>query len=360
MNAPQRRLQFASDNTAGVCPEAWDALTQANAEVAMPYGQDTWTARACDAIRNFFEADCEVYFCFNGTAANSLALAHCTKSYHGVIASDCAHVEHDECGGPEFFSHGAKMLVAETSDGKLNAEAVRRVVERRSDIHFPKARALSVTQSTEWGTCYAADELRALGELCSDKGLRLHLDGARFANAVAALGVPPRVLTWEAGVDVVSLGGTKNGMPFGEAVVFFDRRLADEFDYRCKQAGQLASKMRFLSAPWATMLESEAWLRHARHANRMATRLGAGLALCPGVSLRRPVEVNAVFAELSPEVADRLQSAGVAFYDRIDGSARLMCSWSTTEEDVDEVIHLARGGEAVGRAPLSRGDESAR
>ncbi len=338
-----RLIQFASDNTAGICPEAWDALAQVNAEFVASYGEDKWTQQAADAIREVFETDCEVFFCFNGTAANSMSLAHLCRPYHGVIAAETAHVEHDECGGPEFFSHGSKLLLGHAPQGKLSPDAVQAIVERRTDIHFPKPKVVTVTQATEWGTCYTVEELGQLSELCRRHQLRLHMDGARFANAVCALGVSPKELTWELGVDVLCLGGTKNGLPIGEAVVFFDRDLAREFDYRCKQAGQLASKMRFVSGPWAAMLGSGAWLRHAAHANRQAARLGQGLAQCQGVQLARPPLVNSVFAALAPDVAERLRAGGVGFFERIDGHARLMCNWNTSDQDVDAVIALAQG-----------------
>ena len=339
----ERLAQFASDNTSGICPEALDALHQASQGFAPPYGEDSWTAQAADALRDLFETECEIFFCFNGTAANSMSLAHLCRPFHSVIAAETAHVEHDECGGPEFFSHGSKLLLGRAPEGRLNPAAIEEILARRSDIHFPKPQVVTVTQSTELGTCYTPAELAEIGDLCRRRGLRLHMDGARFANAVAALGTSPRSLTWELGVDVLCFGGTKNGLPIGEAVVFFERELAREFDYRCKQAGQLASKMRYLAAPWVNMLRSGAWLSHAEHANALAARLATGLSTCPGVHLARPAMVNSVFVDLEAAVADRLRAGGVRFYDRIDGRARLMCSWATTVDDVDEVIRLARG-----------------
>ena len=241
--------------------------------------------RACDLLRSVFETDCEVFFVFNGTAANSLALASLCQSYHSVICHDYAHVETDECGAPEFFSNGTKILVATGPQGKLDPAEVERVILKRTDIHYPKPRVLSLTQSTEWGTVYTVDELKALTGLAKRHGLAVHMDGARFANAAAALaargGGKPADFTWRAGVDVLCFGGTKNGMDTTEAVVFFNRQLAREFDYRCKQAGQLASKMRFLSAQWVGMLQDGAWLRHAAHANQMAQKLAAALRAHP-------------------------------------------------------------------------------
>mgnify|MGYP003412357418 CR=1 FL=1 len=251
--------QFASDNCAGICPEALQALLAANAGDAPGYGEDDWTRRVSDRLRALFETDCDVYFVFNGTAANSLALASLCQSYHSVICHELAHVETDECGGPEFFSNGSKLLTVRGEGGKLTPEAVRETILRRSDIHFPKPRVVTLTQATEVGTVYRPAEVTAIAELAHAHGLRVHMDGARFCNAAAALGAAPAEITWRAGVDVLCFGGTKMGLPVGEAVVFFDRRLSEDFAWRCKQAGQLASKMRFLSAPWLGLLEGGGW-----------------------------------------------------------------------------------------------------
>jgi len=336
-------FQFASDNYAGICPEAWHAMAEANQGYASSYGDDPWTARACEKLRELFETDCEVFFVFNGTAANSLTLAALCKSYHSIICHEMAHVETDECGASEFFSNGTKVLLVPGEDGKVNLDAVEHTIKRRSDIHYPKPRALSITQTTELGTVYTVPELQAVGELSRKHGLRLHMDGSRFANAVASLGVAPKEITWQAGVDVLCFGGTKNGMAVGEAVVFFNRELAYEFDYRCKQAGQLASKMRYLAAPWIGMIENGAWLRNAAHANRCAQLLANGLKGIPGVRFAHPCQANAVFLQLPPEVADGLRAKGWHFYTFIgSGGARLMCSWETREADVAAFIDDVR------------------
>lgn len=279
------------------------------------------------------------YFVFNGTAANSLALASLCQSYHSVVCHELAHVETDECGGPEFFSNGSKLLTVRGAGGKLAPEAVREAVTRRSDIHFPKPRVVTLTQATEVGTVYRPAEVAAVAELAHAHGLRVHMDGARFGNAVAALGVAPAELTWCAGVDVLCFGGTKMGLPVGEAVVFFDRRLSEDFAWRCKQAGQLASKMRFLSAPWLGMLEDSAWLRHAGHANAMAQRLAAGLEGIPGAKLLFPVDANGVFVALPDSVQQGLRTRGWRFYTFIAaGGARFMCAWDTQPESVDALL----------------------
>lgn len=333
------RAEFASDNTAGICPEALDAVLSANGGRVPSYGDDDWTRRACDALRDFFQTDCDVFFVFNGTAANSLALASLCQSYHSILCHELAHVETDECGAPEFFSNGTKLLTVGGAMGKLDPAAVEAVVTRRRDIHFPKPKALTVSQSTELGTVYRPEELHALGTAARRLGLRLHMDGARFFNALAGLDASPADLSWRAGVDVLSLGGTKIGMAVGEAVVFFDRELAADFAYRCKQAGQLASKMRFLAAPWLGLLRDEAWRRHAGRANAMARRLAEGLAALPGVSLMLPVEANAVFAAMPDSMLAALRARGWMFYTFIGlGGARFVCAWDTREDQVAELL----------------------
>ena len=339
MNSPpDYHLQFASDNTAGVCPEAMRALNEANTGFAASYGDDEATKTVCDRLRVLFDRDCEVFFAFNGTAANSLALAALCQSYQAVVCADTAHVETDECGAPEFFSNGSKLLVSPHRQGKLTAAGFTEVITRRADVHYPRPKVVSLTQTSELGTLYRTGEIAGIANVARDHGLRLHMDGARFANAVAALNAPPADLTWRAGVDVLVFGGTKMGLPVGEAILFFDRKLGEDFEYRCKQAGQLASKMRYLSAPWLAMLEDDTWLRHARHANAMAQRLAARFAAIPGVEMLLPTEANGVFVNLPSTIAAGLHARGWAFYTFIGDGARFMCSWATTEDAVD---HLA-------------------
>ena len=337
------RQHFASDNYAGMCPEATHWFMQANDSGHQPgYGDDIWTQRSSDMLRELFGTECDVYFVFNGTAANSLALASMCQSYHSVICTPVAHIETDECGGPEFFSNGSKLLVAEAASGaarqgKLTPQAVEQLVTKRSDIHYPKPKVVSLTQATELGTVYSVDEVRAITEVARQHRLKVHMDGARFANAVASLGCHPADVTWRAGVDVLCFGGTKNGLPIGEAVVFFDRSLSEDFAYRVKQAGQLASKMRFISAPWVGLLENDVWLRNAGHANAMAQRLHDALRDVVGVQVLHPPQANAVFAVLPAAAIERLYGQGWRFYQFIaGGGCRLMCAWDTTPEAVDE------------------------
>jgi len=345
----RRARQFASDNWAGICPEAWASIEKANSDHAPAYGNDPYTARASDLIREFFEIDCEVFFTFNGTAANSLSLASLCQSYHSVICASAAHVETDECGAPEFFSNGTKLLLARAENGKLEPEAIREIVNKRQDIHYPKPRALSISQPTELGTVYSPDELKSIWAVARDCKLHIQMDGARFANAVVSLGCTPKEITWQAGVDVLCLGGTKLGTAVGDAVVFFNHDLAREFEYRCKQAGQLASKMRFLSAPWVGMLEEGALLTRAAHMNAMAARLEGRLKEIEGIEVLYPRQANSVFVNMSPAVSDALQAEGWHFYSFIGGAgSRLMCAWDITEADVDA---LADALERCARRP---------
>lgn len=279
-----------------------------------------------------------MFFAFNGTAANSLALASLCQSYHSVICSETAHVETDECGAPEFFSNGSKLLTAPSVNGKLTPQSIREVALKRQDIHYPKPRVVTITQATEVGTVYRPDELKAISATCKELGLNLHMDGARFSNACSFLGCSPAELTWKAGVDVLCFGGTKNGMAVGEAILFFNRDLAEDFDYRCKQAGQLASKMRFLSAPWVGLLEDGAWLRHGAHANHCAQLLASLVSDLPGVELMFPVEANGVFLQMPEPAIEALRNRGWRFYTFIgSGGARFMCSWDTEQARVREL-----------------------
>ena len=338
---------FASDNTAGLSPVAFRALEAANSGFSASYGDDDCTHRAADAMRALFETDCDVYFVATGTAANALALATLCQPYHAIIASDCAHIETDECSAPEFFSGGAKLWLAPRPDGKLTPAAVRHLVSRRNDVHYQCPRVLSVTSPTELGTVYRPEELKALHEEARKGGLRIHMDGARFSNAVASLDVAPRALTWEVGVDVLCFGGSKAGLSLSEAVVFFDRELSREFAYRCKQSGQLLSKMRYASASWVAALENGYWLELARHANACARELGARLAELPGVQLLQPVEANAVFVSLPDEMKSALRERGWRFYEFIGahggGGCRFMCSWATAQRDVDDLVKDCSG-----------------
>lgn len=332
-------LQFASDNYAGICPEAIDYLLQANHGHASPYGEDEWTKKACDMFRELFETDCDVFFVFNGTASNSLALASLCQPFHSIVCHELSHIETDECGAPEFYTNGAKLLLGTGANGKITPASIEAIVKKRSDIHYPKPRAVSLTQATEVGTLYSQQELLSIYMVAKKYGLKLQMDGARFANAVAGLKCTPKEISWQAGIDVICFGGTKNGLAGGEAVIFFNKRLSAEFAYRCKQSGQLASKMRFLAAPWVGMLTTGAWLRNAEHANRCAARLESLLAGLAGVEIMFPCQANSVFVRMPEAVLAGLKDKGWKFYTFIGaGGVRFMCSWDTTEDSILSLV----------------------
>ncbi len=333
------RHEFASDNTAPICPEAWAALQEANTDYAASYGEDRWTARVCHRIREIFETDCDVYFVCTGTAANALALAQLCPSFHSIICHQNAHIQTDECGAPEFFTGGSKLLLVGGGNGKIDIAQTKAVLVRQNDLHSHKPGVISIAQATEFGTVYTRDEIAAIAELAHSNGLFVHMDGARFANAVASLNCAPRMITWEVGVDVLCFGGTKNGTAAGELVIFFNKQVAREFDYRVKQAGQLGSKMRFLAAPWLGLLTGDVWLRNARHANQAARQLAQNMQRRANVEVVFPVEANAVFVRMDDQVARGIQARGWRFYKFIEPDVyRLMCSWATTESDVSDFI----------------------
>lgn len=339
MNSPAARYDFASDNTAAICPPAWAALAEANAETDVSYGDDKWTRHVIQRVREIFEKDCEVFLIFNGTAANALALAHLCRSYHGVVCHERAHSQTDECGAPEFFSGGAKLIPTGGANGKLDLDNVAAALLRHPDVHSSKLRALSLTQATEFGTVYQRGEIESACEFARQEALFVHMDGARFANAVAALNCAPKSITWEAGVDVLCFGGTKNGTAAGELVIFFDKKLAAEFDYRAKQGGQLASKMRFLAAPWMGLLRDDVWIENARHSNQCAKLLGQKLGAALGIQPVFPCEANAVFFRLPESLVAQVQARGWRFYKFIEPDVyRFMCAWSTTESVIDEFV----------------------
>jgi threonine aldolase len=333
------RYELASDNTAGICPEALAALEKANAGSAASYGDDQWTARLRERICEIFERDCVAHLVFNGTAANALALAQLCRSFYSILCHANAHIQTDECGAPEFFTKGSKLLPVGGKNGKIDLGQAETIIARQPELHAHKPRAISVTQSTELGTVYRLEELGAVAELARKHEMFLHMDGARFANAIAALGCTPKQITWQLGIDVLCFGGTKNGVAAGELVVFFKKELAREFDYRLKQAGQLASKMRFLAAPWLGLLEGETWLRNARHANQMAGRLAERLQTEAGLHTVFPVEASAVFVQLDEQMVRGLQDCGWHFHKFIEPDIyRIMCSWSSTDAEINAFI----------------------
>ncbi|HEY3021304.1 MAG TPA: beta-eliminating lyase-related protein [Solirubrobacteraceae bacterium] len=327
---------FGSDNHAGVLPEVLDAIAAANDGHAHSYGDDPWTRRAEARFREHFGEQARAFLVFNGTAANVVGLRALLRPYEAVICAETAHLNVDECGAPE-FNAGIKLLPVATTDGKLTPELVAPRLVRFGDEHAVQPRVISITQSTELGTVYTPAETAALAELAHESGLLLHVDGARLANAAAALDAPLRALTTDAGVDALSFGGTKNGLLLGEAVVLLrPGTAAGAMPFLRKQSMQLASKMRFLAAQFEVLLDGDAWRRPAAHANAMAARLAAAIAGVPGVTITQPVQANAVFVILPPDVAARLRERFFFYtWDEGTGEVRWMCAWDTTAEDVD-------------------------
>jgi threonine aldolase len=326
---------FASDNYAGVHPEVLRAIADANGGHQISYGEDVYTARLTEVMSGHMGRSVEVFPVFNGTGANVLALQSMLPRWGAVICTETAHVHSDENGAPERVA-GIKLLTVATPDGKLTPELVDRQAWGWGDEHRAQPLVVSITQSTELGTLYTPQEVADLCEHAHGRGMHVHLDGARIANAAASLDVPLRTFTADAGVDVLSFGGTKNGLIGAEAVVVLDPEASDGLIYLRKMNMQLASKMRFISAQLVALLEDDLWLRSARHANSMALRLRDAVSGLPGVTIVRPVQANAVFATLPPGVADRLR-ARFRFYDWdvATGEVRWMCAFDTTEDDVD-------------------------
>jgi len=333
------RHEFASDNTAGICPEAFTTLEAANIGAAASYGEDRWTACVCDLVREIFETDCEVFLVFNGTAANALALAQLCQPFHSVICHEQAHIQTDECGAPEFFTRGSKLLLVGGANGKIDIGEADAIIARQPELHAHKPRAVSITQSTELGTVYTRNEIAAVTEFALRREMVVHMDGARFANAVASLNCAPKQITWQIGVDVLCFGGTKNGVAAGELVVFFKKDLAREFGYRVKQAGQLGSKMRFVAAPWLGLLTDGVWLRNAKHSNTLAQMLAERLRAEAKIDTVFPVEANAVFLRMNKDLVRELRGHNWHFYKFIEPDIyRLMCSWSVTDRDIGDFV----------------------
>ena len=336
---------FASDNGAPVPQPIMEALLRANEGAVLSYGADAPMARLRAQIRQIFEApEAEVLLVTTGTAANSLALSLYTPPFGAVLCHRHAHIAEDECGAPEFFSGGAKLVLVEGAHGKMTPETLAAALAGvGGSVHSVQPSTLSLTNVTEAGTTYSAAELAALTALAKSKGLGTHLDGARFANALAATNANPADLTWRAGVDVLTLGGTKNGLLGAEAIILFDPAKSWELELRRKRAGHLSSKMRYVAAQMEAWFEDGYWLDLARHANAMAERLATGLGEIEGAELRHPVQANIAFVTLPEAAHRRAKAAGAVYYDMGDGLCRLVTAWNTTPEDVDALLAAFRG-----------------
>ena len=333
---------FASDNNAGVHSEVIEAIAAANAGHVIAYGDDPYTARAIEQFQKHFGKDIAVYFVFGGTGANVLGLQAVTKSYNAVICAETAHINVDECGAHEKFT-GCKLLSVSTPDGKIRAEQIGPFLHGVGFEHHVQPRVVSISQATEMGTVYTQREVKKLSGFAHKHNMVLHMDGARIANAAVSLNASFKEIAKDAGVDVLSFGGAKNGMMYGEAVVFFDKQLAADFKYIRKQGMHLPSKMRFIAAQFEALLSGDLWRRSAAHANRMAQLLASELAKIPRITITQKVEANGVFA-LVPQKYIALLQKKYFFYVWNDETSeiRLMTSFDTTEQDIGEFIRLVR------------------
>lgn len=341
-------MNFASDNHYGASSQILEALAAVGQSPAPAYGADSLTARVRERLSGIFEREVAAYPVINGTTANSLSLATLVPPHGAILCHEEAHIAVDECGAPEFFTHGAKLVPIAGDDAKLTPGAIEQTLKhfQKGFVHHAQPLAISLTQATELGTVYTPEEIKAIAQVARGHGMKLHMDGARFANALVGLGCTPAELTWKSGVDVLSFGATKNGALAAEAVVFFNPGDAADFEYRRKKSGHLISKMRFVSAQLDAYLADGHWLANARRANALAQRLAQGLARANAVSVAHPVSANAVFARMPASLAARLRAAGAVFYDwgaPKDGEvlARLMLSFATPEEDVAKLIEAA-------------------
>jgi threonine aldolase len=333
-------MNFASDNCSGIHPEVLETLLKANTGFAPSYGADQWTEKAIGVFKRHFGSDTDVIFVFNGTAANVLSLQALNRSYHAVLCSEAAHIFEDECGAPEKHT-GSKLIPLPHVNGKITPDAVKSHLRGVGSQHHVQPRTISISQTTEFGTVYEPEEVSALSRLAREEGLYLHMDGARIANAAARLGLNLSEATRDLGVDVLSFGGTKNGLMGGEAVVIFRPELAEGLPFIRKQGMQLASKMRFISAQFVALLENDLWLRNATHANRMAARLAEGVSKTkiPGMEITRPVQANGVFVRLPTELIRKLQKEfHFHVWNDQNSEVRWMTAFDTREEEVDRLI----------------------
>ena len=336
------KRSFASDNNAGVHPEIIDALKAANEGHVVAYGDDPFTERATKIFQKHFGKDVAVFFVFGGTGANVLGLKAITKTYEAVVCADTAHINVDECGAPEKFT-GCKLLSVRTPDGKIRPDDVKPFLHGVGFEHHVQPRVISVSQATEMGTVYTKTELKTLARFAHDHDMLLHVDGARIANAAVSLNANLKEITSDAGVDVLSFGGAKNGMMYGEAVVFFDKKLATDFKYIRKQGMHLPSKMRFISAQFETLLGTDLWRRSAAHANRMARVLASELEKIPRIKITQRVEANGVFAEIPAQFVPALQKKYFFYvWNEETSECRFMASFDTTEDDIHDFVALVR------------------
>ena len=331
---------FSSDNVTGACPEVMDAIVAANDGIVESYGNDKWSLNLQKKLSEIFETDVVVFPVVSGTAANALALSVLSPAFGKIFCNELSHINTDECGAPEFFSGGAKLVTMSSDDGKINAKDLSQNIRGTGIVHLAQPAAVSITQACETGTVYQLEEIKSIAETAHEHGLKVHMDGARFANAIVSLDVSPAEMTWKSGIDVLSFGGTKNGCLTAEAVIFFKPKLVGNFPYLHKRSGQLLSKMRFISAQLEAYISNDVWLRNARNANSMAKLLSEGFAKFPDIKLAYTTQSNEVFVHLPSSIIDLLNAKGYNISeDELDGkSVRFVTAWNTVSDDIDKLI----------------------
>lgn len=336
----KEKREFASDNNAGIHPEILAEIISANCGHAIGYGSDIWTEKALNIFKEQLGKETETFFVFTGTAANVLGLTSVTRSWNSVITASTAHLEQDECGAPEKFT-GAKVLTVDTPDGKITTDLIEKHMHGFDFEHHSQPKVISITQTTEMGTVYSVSEIRKIADYAHDRGMFLHMDGARLANAAVYLKLPFKAFTTDAGVDVLSFGGTKNGMMFGEAICFLKPGMSVDFKYIRKQGMQLASKMRFISAQYIGYFKNDLWKLCASHSNSMAKLLSEKLLQIPDVKITQTVQSNGVFVIIPEEVAERVRKHYFFYpWNESISEYRLMTSWDTSEEDIEGFVAL--------------------
>ena len=335
---------FASDNVTGACPEVMDAVVAANSGIATSYGDDEWSSRLQTKLSEIFETDVEVFLAVSGTASNALALSSLAPVFGKIYCHELSHINTDECGAPEFFTGGAKLIPMRSSNGRIKANELAETIRGSGNVHVTQPSVVSITQSCETGTVYQLDEIKAISKIARKHKMSVHMDGARFANALVSLDVSPAEMTWKSGVDVLTLGGTKNGCLAAEAIIFFKSDMVGNFPYLHKRSGQLLSKMRFISSQLEAYVTDDLWIRNAQHANSMAKILSEGLNAFSNIELAYPTQSNEVFVNLPRELIDYLNNAGYDINEEeLDGKAvRFVTAWNSELKDVDRLLEVIK------------------
>jgi threonine aldolase len=338
----RERVKFASDNVAGACPEVLDAIIKANEGDSTPYGNDQISTELQDKFSEIFEKEVIVFPTASGTAANALALSTMTPSFGNIYCHKMSHINTDECGAPEFYTGGGKLVTLQGVKGKITAEELDEAITGKGIVHHTQPSSVSITQVCETGEVYQLDEIKKISNVAHNHNLKMHMDGARFANALVSLDVTPAEMTWKSGIDVLSFGATKNGCLAAEAIIFFKKDLVGNVAFLMKRAGHLLSKMRFVSAQLDAYISNDVWIKNAKHANKMGKRLSEGLNTHSDINLSFPTEANEIFATFPKNKIDHLNSEGYTINeDEWDGKAvRLVTAWNTKDDDVDEFLNI--------------------